>query len=314
VKYPSLKKIADLRVGNAAGTVKTPEDVATVCAAASITDLTIGSITVPARPGNIGTTYDYDPVAQASANALGLPNNGIEWYVKNLPAMAKVARSAGKRVRASIAGFTPDEYADMAFALRYIVDELELNLGCPNVWSADGKQKKIPSYDPEALGAILMKVHASIGTSIPVAAKTSPIQDELIKPVARTIATFPMITQVVAVNTVPNTKLLKADGSPALNFKDASADESDPWLHEGGGAGSLASSHMRRVVAGMRYHLPVNVGVIAAGGISSGQDVLDAMNAGAIGFQCATAWIEQSGPRGISQMLEELVSLIPEAA
>jgi dihydroorotate dehydrogenase len=72
MKQSELEKIS---LGNAAGTIKTLEQVMEACRSA-MTNITVGSITLEQRHGNQGDTYYYHPQEQWSLNALGLPNPG----------------------------------------------------------------------------------------------------------------------------------------------------------------------------------------------------------------------------------------------
>jgi len=132
--------------------------------------ITIGSITVLPRDGNAEPRwYVGDGYA---LNSFGMPNGGLEFYRTHLPEMIQIAHGADKKLSLSIAGFTTDEYiqlATMAHAAR--VDLIELNLGCPNI-SVDGVQKPIVSFDREKMAEIIDAV-AGV-TDIPLMVKLSP--------------------------------------------------------------------------------------------------------------------------------------------
>ena len=69
--------------------------------------------------------------------------------------MVKIAHDAGKTLRVSIAGFKPEEYGKLArVILESEADEIEINLGCPNVWN-NGEQKPIASFSRELREEIL---------------------------------------------------------------------------------------------------------------------------------------------------------------
>jgi dihydroorotate dehydrogenase (fumarate) len=303
--------IRNLRIGNAAGTIKTVEDVDRACRSEALTDVTVGSVTVEERAGNIGTTYAFDPATGVSVNALGLPNKGLTWYLKHLRHMRKRTQESKKRLRVSIAGFSPEEYGLLAERIRYAgADELEINLGCPNVWSADGKQKPIVSYDPTSVSRVLGLVRQRIGMSIPIAVKISPVPDDILPSLCDAIVSSGIVTHVAGVNTVPNQRLM-IDGKSALRFRSHDAPDDAVWNDVGGGAGTLVAEDCKRVIRYLDNHLPANIKSIAAGGISDGTHAAEIVVAGACGFQCATAYIEGGGPHAMNRILEEFSSFVP---
>jgi dihydroorotate dehydrogenase len=127
-------ELAKLIIGPAAGMVKTVWDFRGACEVPTITRVTVGSITLEPREGNIGQTTGYNSVTGAYANSLGLPNVGMQGYKRLLPAMRTHADSVGKELWASVAGFSPEEYATMTHGCFLgDVHGVELNFGCPNV-------------------------------------------------------------------------------------------------------------------------------------------------------------------------------------
>ena len=307
----TARALERISVGNAAGLVSTPEEIEYACGNNGLTEVTIGPITLRMRPGNSGSTYTYDPETHNSVNSRGLPNKGLPWYLENIRQIYRRAHTNGKRVRASIVGLEPGEFGKLAQSLRYAgVDEIELNFGCPNVWSLDGTQKPILSYDPAAVKEVLAEVRAAVGTGIPIAVKISPVPDDILEPLVTVIIESEIVTKVVGVNTWPNTRL-KISGRPALRFKPHGATEESPWLDAGGGGGTILREHRRRVVRYLANHLPVGMKVIAVGCIFDGTDALEALQDGAHGFQIGTAYAEFGGPHAIDTILSGLSQLVP---
>jgi dihydroorotate dehydrogenase len=304
--------LAKLSIGNAAGLVNSMPEIIHACELNGMTEVTIGPITQEFRPGNYGTTYAYDPMSRNSANSRGLPNQGWQWYRDHFDEIRALAHRHNKRLRASIVGFSPDGYAGIAQRARYAgVDEIEINLGCPNVWSKDGVQKPIISYDSVATNDVLSAVRSGIGTGIPIAVKISPVPDETLPDLVESIVACDIVKKVVAVNTLPHTRLI-IDGKSTLRFKPAGASEESPWLEAGGGGGAMLRFHRQRVVTYLANHLPVEMKIIAVGGIFDGKDVMEALQAGAHGFQIGTAWAEFDGPRAIDGILSELSELVSD--
>lgn len=86
-------------------------------------------ITLKARPGNPAPR-----IAEALGgmlNAVGLQNPGVDHFIReDLPWL----REQGTRIIANIAGNTPEDYCAMAEKLNDTdVDMIELNISCPNV-------------------------------------------------------------------------------------------------------------------------------------------------------------------------------------
>ena len=86
-------------------------------------------ITVKARPGNPAPRIAEAPGGML--NAVGLQNPGVDHFIReDLPWL----REQGTRIIANIAGNTPEDYCAMAEKLNDTdVDMIELNISCPNV-------------------------------------------------------------------------------------------------------------------------------------------------------------------------------------
>ena len=232
-----------------------------------------------------------------------MPNPGIKTLLGWLPRLRSLAARHAIELRVSIAGFSPEEYAELAGVLiRCGVDDVELNFGCPNVWGPDGKQKPIPSYEPELVSEILLKVRAAIPTVAKVSVKLSPVEDaEVLLRLARRISETNIVSRVIAVNTLPNQNRTHEEGGPALSFNGGN--------HLGGLSGRPLKEHGLRVVKTLRGALPLHIDVIGAGGVFNGSDMLDYLNAGASGVMIATALLE-FGPRIFSSVLQEFAELL----
>ena len=86
-------------------------------------------ITLKARPGNPAPRIAEAPGGML--NAVGLQNPGVDHFIReDLPWL----REQGTRIIANIAGNTPEDYCAMAENLNDTdVDMIELNISCPNV-------------------------------------------------------------------------------------------------------------------------------------------------------------------------------------
>lgn len=266
---------------NAAGTAKSRDDVARL-ARSPVAAITLGSITKAPRDGNAGEVYASR--RGYAVNALGMPNRGAGFYADALPELVGLAHDGGKPLIVSVAGFSPDEYGELAaVADAGGADLIELNLGCPNVWDG-GEQKRIMSFDPELVARSL---RAAAGTRAPVGVKLSPLSDPvLLGEVAAAIAEAGG-RFVVSCNTFPNGLVLRPDGRPAIDV----------------GFGGVSGAAMKPIALGqvsqLRAILPSDVDVVGCGGVRTGEDVGELLAAGAAAVGLATAFWDAGEDPGV---------------
>jgi len=306
-----LKKLETLVIGNGAGTARTVFDVERL-AASAVTRITVGSITLKARQGNMpqpGTgLYYFDSNTKSSVNSLGMPNQGIDFYRQGvLSEMKKIAHGAGKTLWVSVAGFTPDEFRDLAvICADEEVDGIELNLGCPNIHD-DGVSHGIFSHNIELCQEIFELIETELAyQGKEVGAKISPASNSSVYRLSKAIDRYTCITEVMATNTLPDQHLLLPDGSEALNFLPPGGSEAK---HTGGGGGKwLEEDAVRSMkVARAVFHLS-RIKVMSLGGISTGKDAKKRLDANADGIFCATAYLEE-GPKIFSDISRDLAEL-----
>ncbi len=283
---------------NAAGTCKTLEDVEKL-ARSSISAIVVGSITLASRMGNEGNVFWPGPIY--SQNSLGMPNRGRDYYQDTLPRMVEVAHGAGKALILNVAGFSHIEYGELAaLAHEAGVDIIELNLGCPNVWD-DGQQKKIASFDPFGIAAIMAEVERKVPDDRPVGVKLSPYSDPgMLAEVADTIKDLP-IRYVATCNTFPNSLVLDENGKSVIDV----------------GLAGLSGPAMKPVGLGqvkqLRQLLPDSVELVGVGGITKGRDVWEYQQVGASAVQVATAyWNSNENPGVFGDILSDYIDQFPE--
>ena len=275
-------------VMNAACSVpKTMDDVKAMCATKAGAVL-IGSITVEQRDGNaeprwfVGNGY--------ALNSFGMPNGGLEFYVKELPQMTEMIHGAQKIAVLSIAGFSTKEYVQLAeLAVQSGIDVLELNFGCPNV-SVDGKQKPIVSFDPETMQEIITAVQAV--TDLPLAIKLSPYSNPADLQQAAEVLTKTSVAAVVASNTFPNGFMASNDGASVLANELA------------GVSGQAMLAINLGQVRQFRNLLPDKITVIGVGGIETQKDAEKYFQAGATIVQAATL-IVRDGHSALNKLVAE---------
>ena len=280
-------------LGNAAGFIKGPGSQFNDMLRSAATDITIGSITCGPRHGNLGKTYHLEGDG-TTVNALGLPNPGLKQTLEDAPGMAKAAADAGKRLRWSVAGFSPSETQLLTRELCPF-GHVEINLGCPNVWDSSG-QKPIASFDLNLLRMISEQVFVGVRDA-DVSYKVSPHSNpDMIVRSAELFKRFP-IRSVIACNTFPNGIAIK-DGGRAIDTKNG----------YGGVAGNALHTIMLGQVAQWVEALEgSDIDVYGVGGISSGERLAGTQKVGAAGAQIGTAFGERGG-RVFSEYLEEISS------
>jgi dihydroorotate dehydrogenase (fumarate) len=298
-------------LGNAAGMVKSLADVTPLLRLPGdiLHSITLGSYTLEPRSGNEGQTFwtDGNP-CPTSINSLGLPNPGIEAVSDFLHEAARLIHANKKVPRVSIAGFAPEEYRIMTQKLlNFGIYQIELNLGCPNVWDG-GSQKRITSFVPSLIRETLEGVYdvADHVGAPSVAVKLSAFSDPfLLEEVAKVLSDMHRVVHTVVVcNTFPNATGFGNDGNTLINAAN--------------GFGGLAGLPLKHIALGhvrtLRSLLPPKIGIVGVGGIAEGRDVLDMERAGAEAVQIGTAFFANSDPRVFSEIAAsyaELASLEP---
>lgn len=280
-------------LGNAAGFIKTNDNSFKDLLETLVSDIVVGSITVQPRDGNPTPNYYFNEDG-TSINALGLPNPGLAATCSAAESMRRAASKKNKCFWFSIAGSSPEEYEQLALALmRY--GDIEINLGCPNVWS-DGTQKVIPSFDLELMEAILRAVTRRMNSDeVAVRVKLSPYSDpRMIPVVAGLIKNYEeYVKAVITCNTFPNALAFNPDGSPVLSTTY-------------GGLGGVAMYHIALGQASqfVKAFEGSKIKVILAGGINSGKQLVDAFALGVAGCQIGTAYGER-GAKVFSDLVME---------
>jgi dihydroorotate dehydrogenase (fumarate) len=291
---------------NAAGQVKLPHEVEPLLALPSdiLHAITLGSYTVEPRAGNSGNVFWDDGLNDpTSLNALGLPNPGIEEARRFLPGLISKIRASGKKARVNIAGFNVEEYRElMRICVGLRVDEIEINLGCPNVRS-EGVQKPIFAFDTELIGQILNAAHRVSGTlgEPGIAVKLSPYSDPFfLAKVAGVLKThLHEYMKLVTCNTFPN----------AYGFSER---QMKPVIDANDGYAGLAGYAMKHVALGQVRQftrLLPSVTIVGVGGISGGRDLREMELVGAKEAQVGTAFFTH-GPKAFQRIAMEYADLI----
>lgn len=266
-----------------------------------VSEITVGSTTRDPRPGNEGTVF-WKPDDDAYAlNSLGLPNPGIEEVLSTLPQMRAVANAYQKKLRVSIAGFSPQEYGYVAHRAARVANVIEINLGCPNAWGPEG-QKPIAAFDLDLVAEILDHVEDAVDASLAdprIAIKVSPYSDPLLlAKMAQFVNAHGFVDEVVAINTFPN----------AYAWNDA-----QPAITPGGGLAGMSGKALKAIALGhviqFKQKLNRTIDVTAVGGISSGEDIIDYALAGVTQMQVGTHYFLH-GEKVFSELLQETAAFV----
>lgn len=291
----SIKKLEDLWLMNAAGMVKTVEDMRPLVRA-PITHIVIGGMTVEVRIGNPEPNFWAAPDGRWALNSRGLPNRGLEYYKKHLGPMFELAQRFGKELVlnfSSSLGFD-DWVAIATVAAAYPDVILEINVSCPNKWH-DGVNETLIAENPQAVETIVETVH-SVAPRNPLWVKLPPYKAPRTNPILRQmcvmLGTKPYVHALVSCNTLGGQKPPVVDGKPVISMPTAgmSGARIKPW-----------ALLQNRVIGELLPRMP-RIGV---GGIRSGRDVEDYRLSGVSGVAIGTEFFKTMDPRIFSHLWEE---------
>jgi dihydroorotate dehydrogenase (NAD+) catalytic subunit len=234
------------------------------------------TVTRAARAGNAPPRTCE--TASGMLNAIGLQNVGIKRFVKEkLPYL----RAVSTPVIVNIAGETVDDFAELAGEIgeQEGVAAIELNISCPNV--AHGLDF---SVDPFQAEAVLRAARRA--TTLPLFAKLSPNVSD-IGLIARAVEAGGA-DAVSAVNTFVGMAINIHTRRPRLS----------------NGTGGLSGPAIKPLALRAVYRCAQSVGipVIGIGGITTGEDAIEFLLAGASAVQVGTATFVQ--PDAAIQVVE----------
>ncbi len=250
-------------VGTASGTFGKGLEFQPFYDVASLGFIVVKTITMEPRAGNPSPRLVETPGGML--NSIGLPNPGIEAYVRDtLPLL----RTLGAPLVINIAGHDASEFARLAEILEKEegIDALELNMSCPNVSGG-------MDYSTSADGARDVVSRVRDVTDRPLIAKLSPNVTD-IRPIAAAAA---------------------EGGASAISAINTLLGMAVDWRHRrpvlGRGIGGLSGPCIKPVALRIVRDLwrTVDVPVIGIGGIQGVDDVMEYLLAGASAVQVGTA-------------------------
>ena len=247
------------------------------------------SCTLDYRVGNPEPRYATIPYG--SINSMGLPNNGIRYY---LDFIEKNQAYTEKLIMLSVAGLSKNEniellsIANQSESLKLI----ELNLSCPNI---PGKPQT--GYDFEA-SEKLMEEAFSVCKK-PIGVKLPPYFDMAhFEAMALVLNKFP-IAYACCVNSIGNGMWIDtATESTVIKPKSGF-----------GGIGGLFIKPTALANVRMFYKLLNNIEVVGCGGVQTGQDAFEHILCGASMVQIATTLWEE-GSSCFERISNELIEIM----
>jgi dihydroorotate dehydrogenase (NAD+) catalytic subunit len=271
----------------AAGTAAYGRELTDVVALSALGGLVTKAVSPQPRAG-----APAPRVAEFSAgmiNAVGLANPGVEAVVReHLPWLAR--ELPGVRKLANVVGFAVEEFASVVERLDAAVnasaagaiDGYELNVSCPNV-KAGGMEF---GADAAALAELVRRARAA--TRRPIFVKLSPTLPDIARTAA--IAVDAGADALSLVNTIPGLVIDVAHRRPALGF----------------GTGGVSGTALLPVgvLATWKVRQAVPVPLLGIGGVTSADDALQYLMAGATLVGMGTAMLRD--PRAPERVVRGL--------
>ena len=209
-------------------------------------------------------------------NAMGLPNPGISHFKEEM----KPLKATGVPIILSIYGYSAKEFVEVAeVAAGMGADAVELNVSCPHVRKAGAAI----GCDPSLLTEIVKQVKKAV--NVPVIVKLTPNVTNISE--IATAAEKAGADAITAINTVKAMSIETETARPLLANK----------------FGGLSGPAIKPIAVRCIYDIyrSVNVPVIGCGGVTSWQDAVEFMLAGASAVQIGTA-IAFKGPQVFSSV------------
>jgi dihydroorotate dehydrogenase len=226
-----------------------------------------GTVVAEPRQGNPRPRIARNPSENSIVNSLGFPSNGLKAAADKL----KRNTSRGIPLLASISGLSIEDFSHCYQTLQPLASGVELNISSPNTEGIRVFQE--PSQLEELLSAL------KPAKEKPLLLKLPPYFDEAQRSRMLELADICIKYAV--------------DGVTATNTQPINDDRLA--MGRGGLSGKPLYPHMLRIVREIRRHVGDKLIINACGGISSGEDALSALQAGANTVQLFTGFIYQ-GP------------------
>lgn len=276
---------------NAAGVYcMTREELAQVNASVAGAFVT-KTATLNAREGNPSPRYYDTPLG--SINSMGLPNQGLDYYLTYL--LELEANQTSKHHILSLVGLSPSETHDLLKIIEASDYKglVELNLSCPNV---PGKPQI--AYDFETTEQLLTEVFSYF--TKPLGVKLPPYFDLVhFDQMADILNQFPL-TFINSINSIGNALVID-DETVVIKPKD--------------GFGGLGGDYIKPTALANLHafykRLKPSIQIIGTGGVKTGRDVFEHILCGASMVQVGTC-LQQEGPSAFERITKELKEIMED--
>jgi dihydroorotate dehydrogenase (NAD+) catalytic subunit len=228
--------------------------------------------------------YANPTIVQTSCgliNAMGLPNSGIDEFVKEIHETKNVLNVP---LIVSVFGFAAEEYAEVAKkAVNAGADAIELNVSCPHVKETGSEI----GQNPKILAEVVEKVRAEVDK--PVFVKLSPNVTSIAEIAEAAVKAG--ADAITAINTVKAMAIDIETAMPILSNK----------------IGGLSGSAIKPIAVRCVYEIYeyVKVPIIGCGGITDWRDTVEFLLAGATAVQIGTA-VALKGPNVFKAVAREI--------
>ncbi len=254
----------------------------------------IGTLTPKPQPGNNKPRLFRLIDDQALINRMGFNNLGITNAVKNLKTKNEnivVGGNIGKNTNTDAENMI-DDYCDSFIQLYNHVDYFAINISCPNIGNLRELADKNLTFN---LLSALQKINAEKGGKRPVFLKISPDLTTLELDEIITVVSETKIDGIIAVNTSSTRENLYSDT------------EKIKQIGQGGLSGKPLFEKSLSVVSYISEKTLNSLPVIAVGGISTPEDALKMIHAGASLVQIYTGFIYE-GPAIVKKINKAIVN------
>lgn len=251
----------------------------------------IGTVTPLAQPGNPQPRMFRLPADKALINRMGFNNGGLELAVQNLKSNYSGVLIGGNIGKNKV---TPNDEATRDYVLGFeglydYVDYFVVNVSSPNTPNLRELQDKEPLK--QLLGT-LQDLNAKQPVQKPIVLKIAPdVSNEQLDDIVEIVQS----TGIAGI-TATNTTISRA----GLTTTGKVIDEA------GGLSGKIVRKRSTEVIQYLRSKLPASVAIIGVGGIFTGEDALEKLQAGADLVQVYTGFIYE-GPAMVRSINRYLI-------
>ena len=245
--------------------------------------ITTKAITLEPRQGNKAPRIVETP--SGMLNAIGLQNAGIKAFMQDdLPFLNNLANQK-THVIANISGSTFEEYREIAERLSGLVDFFEVNISCPNV-----KGEGMAFGQDAKVAAEVTRLVKDVSGKTKVIVKLTPNVTDIVT-IAKAVESAGA-DSISLINTLLGMRINPATGKFALANR------------TGGLSGPAIFPIAIRCIHQVAQS--IKIPIIGMGGVSSGEDVVEMMRAGATLVGIGTANFVDTDHQASLRIVREL--------